>query len=56
MVGKSNMGDYGLPLWIKMLTGGVAGCISEVIFFPLLLSFNFFRLSNSFISEMKKIS
>jgi len=29
-MGKSNMGDYGLPLWVKMITGGVAGCISEV--------------------------
>lgn len=29
-MGHSNMGDYGLPLWIKMITGGIAGSISEV--------------------------
>lgn len=24
------MGDYGLPLWVKMISGGIAGSISEV--------------------------
>jgi solute carrier family 25 uncoupling protein 8/9 len=31
----STMGDPNLPMYIKMLTGGVAGSLAEIITLPL---------------------
>ena len=30
-----SMGDPNLPLWVKMITGGFAGCVAELFTIPL---------------------
>jgi len=34
-VKSTGLGDYGLPLWTKMITAGISGSIAEIFTIPL---------------------